>query len=72
MDSRSNSRANTCTKARLVREGLCLLDQKPTLGVILIFIFRRMCVCLGGGEETYHHLNYYYLTEGSINNPTRW
>ena len=32
MDTRSNSRANTCVKSRLVREGMYLLDKKPMRG----------------------------------------
>ena len=29
MDTRSNSRANTCVKSQLLREGMYLLDKKP-------------------------------------------
>ena len=36
VDNRSNSRANTCIKFRLLREGMYLLDMKPN-GVTCCF-----------------------------------
>ena len=38
MDTRSNSRANTCVKSRLVREGMYLLDKKPMQATALLVI----------------------------------
>jgi hypothetical protein len=50
MDNRSNSRANTCAKPRLSREGVYLLDKKPTgvlrsLAVIHNNFSNRMASC---------------------------
>jgi len=38
MDNRSNSRANTCVKSQLLREGMYLLDNRTNAVLVAAFI----------------------------------
>ena len=58
LDNRSNSRANTCTKTRLL-EGLYLLDTEPThSGGFWWFIITSRIALLYAGDDSFKFLPY--------------
>ena len=58
LDNRSNSRANTCTKSRLL-EGMYLLDTEPThSGGFWWFIITSRIALLYAGDDSFKFLPY--------------
>jgi len=43
LDNRSNSRANTCHKSQLAREGRYLLDTKPIRPLVVLLVSHSNC-----------------------------
>ena len=64
MDTRSNSRANTCIKSQLVKEGMYLLDKKPMRAIWSFwwFIVTDRIAWLHAGDSSFKFLPYQLST----------